>query len=340
MLAALVRYWLIVFPLAHREVRRWRRHALQISDPQLRNDALQTLDDEHLNAEGAALVTAAAPWRYTRTLVTATVAYQVLYDYLDTITERNSSPDRTRRLHGALHDAVTDPGAGRWRHARSDADGDYLQALVDACAAAVRRLPALSLVGPGLFLAAARSAEVQAIAHDPAGHQREQLAAWAARQPSGTMHLLWWESAAAASSTLSTHLLLSRAADRHMTPAVVDVVERYALAVSALNTLLESRVDARADALVDAHSYAAYYPTTTIATARLTTIARTARETAAALPRGDRYQLICAGMTAFYLSDGTAWNDPLDATAARDIATAAGASTTLIRMLRARRRAS
>jgi tetraprenyl-beta-curcumene synthase len=47
-------YWLQVFPAATWELRRWRRLAARIPDPQLRRFAQEKLDVERSSAEGAA----------------------------------------------------------------------------------------------------------------------------------------------------------------------------------------------------------------------------------------------------------------------------------------------
>src|SRR5829696_8568879 len=82
------RYCAIVLPCARRELRAWRRRALAIPDPALRAHACATLRDEHANAEGAALLASTAPPERRAEVVRLLVAYQVMYDYLDTLTEQ------------------------------------------------------------------------------------------------------------------------------------------------------------------------------------------------------------------------------------------------------------
>src|SRR6185312_13117751 len=104
-------FWLVVFPRARGELRAWRRVAEQIADPELRAQAIATLDSERLSVAGAALFATTAPrlrGRAGRGLVRALVAYQIACDYLDTLAEQPSANAIANgaRLHRALADAV------------------------------------------------------------------------------------------------------------------------------------------------------------------------------------------------------------------------------------------
>src|SRR5215203_6043755 len=86
--ATLADYWLTVFPQARRELARWRRIAEAIPDDELRGLALTTLEEESGLAEGAAIFATLAPRRHRDALVRLLVAWQVAYDFLDTLDER------------------------------------------------------------------------------------------------------------------------------------------------------------------------------------------------------------------------------------------------------------
>lgn len=337
----LARYWLTIWPLARRELRAWRRCAEAIPDPQLRQLALATHHEEHLNAEGAAIFATLVPWRRTARLVRLLVAYQVLFDYLDTISEQPPAhPHDTRRLHSALIDAL-DPltACSDWYglHPRHD-DGGYVAALVATCRASARRLPAFALVKAAVRRAAVRAGEVQAINHGPASDRAWSLAAWGNHNRSPVNDLRWWELAASASSSLAIHALLALAACNATTADVVGSADGgYCLKLGALNTLLESLVDLERDARTGDHSFARYYADSDDACDRLATIAADARSSTASLPAVKRHVVILAGMVGFYLSTPQAWSPQAHDASSRTLAAIGAPAPQLIRLLRVRR---
>ncbi len=88
-----------------REVDRWRLHAAAIPDARLRDEALRGLDQRRGYIDGAALLWT-LPVRRDRTLLRLLVAYEVMQDYLDGVSERGAragAEDGT-----ALFQAVSD----------------------------------------------------------------------------------------------------------------------------------------------------------------------------------------------------------------------------------------
>src|SRR5580700_8193316 len=87
-----VRYWTTVAPKVRAELSRWEARATQIEDPELRTLALHTLQGEGFAAEVAATLITLTPHRHRATAVRAVVALEVMYDYLDGLTEQ-PAPD-------------------------------------------------------------------------------------------------------------------------------------------------------------------------------------------------------------------------------------------------------
>ncbi|HMJ03649.1 MAG TPA: DUF2600 family protein, partial [Conexibacter sp.] len=327
-------------PLAWRELRRWRRRAEAIPDPELRRLALLTHREERMNAEGAAIFATIAPWRLTASLVRLLVAYQVLFDYLDTISEQPPSRRAdTRRLHCALIDALH-PGAActDWYglHGRRE-DGGYMSELVETCRAVAVDLPSFARVQAPAHDAAARAGEVQALNHG-AGDHPASLARWASRYPDLAGELHWWEFAASASSSLTVHAMLALGSQRRTTAAEARAAEHgYCVLLGALNTLLESLVDFDRDERSGDQSFARYYVDACHAGARLDTIAGSARRAADTLHAGERQAVILAGMVSFYLSMPEAWLPRSRAASRRTLSAVGDPAPTLIRLLRLRR---
>ncbi|HMJ03056.1 MAG TPA: DUF2600 family protein [Conexibacter sp.] len=307
--ATLWRYWATVYPRARSELRQWRRRALAIPDPALRGFACATLHDEDGNAEGAALLALAAPPAHRGRVVRLLVAVQVMYDYLDTLTEQPvADPLATsRRLHRALTDILGEaPAPADWyADYPYHADGGYLATLVDTSRTLLATLPARAIVAPGVRRALERAGESQSRNHAAmlGATELAPLAAWAGAQGSPAWALRWWELAAAAGSSLAAHALLAAGADPALTPSEADRIEAaYWPWVCSLNTLLESVADRGADAVSGNHSYAARYPSSAVAAERLGLIASQAAAAARTLPNPSHHAAVLAAMTCFYLS--------------------------------------
>jgi tetraprenyl-beta-curcumene synthase len=166
------------------EVARWRRRAAAIKDPRARADALHGLDHKRGHIDGAALFWTVPP-RRDRQLVRALVAYEVLQDFLDSLSERAASAGvrdaDARRPFRALGEAL-DPARplSDWCAGLPwDARG-YLAALVAACRESVLALPSFTTVQPFLARETDR-AEVLHLNHIRDRSQRDPaLRAWAA----------------------------------------------------------------------------------------------------------------------------------------------------------------
>src|ERR1039458_1541443 len=86
-------YWLSVVPQVRREARHWHERARQIPDPSLRRVALQTERLKKANIQGAAAFAILAPPAHRLAVLRASVAFQAMYDYADTLSEEpNEDP--------------------------------------------------------------------------------------------------------------------------------------------------------------------------------------------------------------------------------------------------------
>jgi tetraprenyl-beta-curcumene synthase len=304
---ALLTYWLVVFPRARREVRRWSERAAAIEDPALRELALGKLGSEALVAEGAAAFAILATREHRADVVRAVVAYEILYDVVDAIGEAPATDalSHNRAVHAALLDALAPDAPLRHRAfsaAASLDDGCYLTLLVRRCRDALRRLPAHGLVLPALERFAARAAEAQSLNHAGGADGYRALTCWAAAQP--VTGFLWWEVAAAAGDPLGVFALLAAAGDPRTLRSDVTAIEHaYFPWIGALVWLMESLVDQRDDAGSGNHSYVGHYDSAHHGARRLSTIAGHAAIAAAGLPRGPSHAVLLAGVASLYLSD-------------------------------------
>lgn len=306
------RHWTSVAPLARGQLARWRRRAQAIEDPVLRALALAKLEQEGFNAEAAATLATLAPRAHRRRAVEAIVAAEVLYDYLDGLTETpaREAPGDGERLFEAFADAVapSSPPSGDYYRHHSRREQVYLGELVAAVRLALAELPASASVAETLRGSARRGARAQLHIHGaPSAAERSRR--WAERCAAGTP-LGWREFlAGAACSVLAVHALIVAAADPRTTREQALELDRAYLLISVLPTILDSVVDRDADARSGRAGYVQHYDGRDVLAGRLTEVIREALARARAAPHGAHHVMTLVGVVAYYASAPTARDD-------------------------------
>jgi tetraprenyl-beta-curcumene synthase len=310
------RYWLQVFPVARSCRRKLLARAASIPDPMLREDALISHHDKSSNSEGLAALAVLAPSEHRAVVVRSLVAYQLMLDYLDGVSERPAEDPVGNGLH--LHcafEVALDPEA---RHedyyalAPARDDGGYLRELIETCRASLAQMPSYAVVRQGLLRQAGLCRQSQALNH--AMHAvpvEDRLSRWAERTASEAgleVSFEWWELvAAAAASSLTIGALLALAATPGATAAEASQVEAaYFPWASGLNALLDSLVDLDEDP--EHASHLRRYDSPERAVERLRMIAVGARRRVSELPEGELHEAIFAAMGALYLACAECWD--------------------------------
>jgi tetraprenyl-beta-curcumene synthase len=270
--AALLAYVITVLPRVRRELRRWRKLAEAIPDPERRRRALAALEEKRSNTEAVAVFAILAPLRQRRAVLRAIVPLQLAIDYRDVLEEagEEAQPD------------------------------SFLTALDCGWVREVERLAGCSAVAPILRAAVARCAEGQRRTHAAAGGDSAELERWASGLDPSSAYC-WWELAAGASSSVAAHALIAAAAEATSagTAALIDAA--YNPPIGALTVFLDDLVDLEADRAAGEHNYLAYYEAPEEAAERLAWIAAQAGARIDALPHPSRHRAILAGVGAFYL---------------------------------------
>lgn len=254
------RYWPAVAPPVRSGMRRWRRRAGAIPDPALRTLALAKLREEGFNAEVAATLATLAPSRHRRQAVEAIVALQLLYDYLDGVTERPLPDPLDNRERERMYRTFTGALAGGTPNTsaldtsdRPASARDYPRQLAAAAGAAIAQLPASGVIAPVAQRALERCAQAQIQLHaaaqiataqsDAAETGAAALRSWA-RGEALQSELGWRELlAGAASSVLAVHALIVAAAEARTTREEATAIDAAYLSIGALITVLDSLVD-------------------------------------------------------------------------------------------------
>jgi tetraprenyl-beta-curcumene synthase len=306
LLLANVRYWATVAPVVRAELSRWEGRAQAIGDPFLGTLAMSKLREERFNVEVAATLATLARRAHRKDTVRAIVALQVMYDYLDVLSEQ-PLPDPMadgRRLFAAFIDALTldeEPGGDYYRHHPQSEDGGYLQELVGAVRDALAQLPGSIAVAEVAQRSARRCAEAQVLSHAAARSGSAELECWATREASATA-LQWPELlAGATASVLAVHALIAAAADERISHKDAEEIDAVYLSIGAL-TMLDSLVDRQEDIAAGELGYVQYYESPELMAVRLVNVARDAAERARALPNAAHHIMTLVGVVAYYTS--------------------------------------
>jgi cytochrome P450 len=315
-----------------RELDSWCDRAGVIPDSLIRADALEAIACKRDNVEGASLFSI-LPRDRDPHLLKLLVAYQIMWDFLDSASERGACAGQAngRQLHRALVEAL-DPEAPisnyylyhPWKN-----DGGYLLALVETCRRMCAELPSYRQVR-FLILQGVEGCAIQSLNHEPDPSRRDAaLKAWAVREFSNERTLSWFELTAAAGAFMP-HVLLALAAEPSCNQReLVDVYSAYFPWVSLTISMLDSYIDRANDVASGNHSYLSHYANETVAFDRLSAIIRQTVSRTARLPAGRRHAVLTSGIVAMYLSVESA-NTPELRAQTRKLAQAGGAVTRLL----------
>jgi tetraprenyl-beta-curcumene synthase len=303
--AAAARYWLLVFPRVSSELRHWRRSAARISDPVLRRLAFAALE-KRSNMEGAAAFAAFVRFGPRRDVVRALVAFQAIYNHVDMLAEQRGGDQegRARALHEALLLAL-EPGAAA-PACRAHAlqlgrdDEGHLAEMIETCRWALSRLPGFAAASPTVRAAARRIVAFQSLSLGEQGKLEE----WALHETLPGSGLDWWETAAAAGSSLAVHALIAASASPALSRLDVEAIDNaYSSSIGALHSLLDSVVDEAEDAQARQLSLIGCYGSRQEAAARLGVLTERTIDTARDLPDGRMHALVATAMACSYLGD-------------------------------------
>jgi tetraprenyl-beta-curcumene synthase len=308
------RYWSGVAPLVRSQLRRWETRAAEIPDPCLRDLARGKLANERFNVEAAAMVATIAPSRHRERTVQAVVALQVMFDYLDALTEQPAAdPIRDGlQLSKAFTDSVTvsaQPTGNYYAYHPGTGDAGYLADLAVAVRGALMCLPATDAVAEVITMSASRCAEAQVRMHATPRLGIAQLERWAAHEAAGT-ELQWREFLfGAMGSVLAANVLIAAAADEHTTREQARELDDTYLSLCVLTTVLDHLVDYERDVRIGEQSYMHLYETRQDVTRQITVVVRQVIEHARLIPNGPHHLMILSGVVAYYISQPSAMGE-------------------------------
>lgn len=299
------RFLLRVVPVAARNLEAIRADAQRIPDPQLRTEALASVDGKAFHVAGASIHATFLPPVQARSYIDIVTPLETIYDYLDNLCDRHPGvePDAYPVLHRAIADALDPAAAPRDYYANGPKgdDGGYLQRLVMQTQRALRTVPDLDVLRPCFADAAAFYSELQTNKHLPRGERELACVAWYERNRERFGRLDWHEFACAAGSNMHVFAALYMAFSGKP-EAIRQAYDAYFPFVSAVHILLDSFIDQDEDELHDDLNFARAYGNARSMRERFAFMSAEARYRLSALPEAGRHRFVLDVMTLFYLS--------------------------------------
>jgi len=304
-----------VLPTVHEFLSEWREKAEAIPDPELRIQALMSIDSKTFHCEGGAIYALLAGDQF-REAVRFIVAYQTISDYLDNLCDRSTSldPEDFRALHQSMPDALT-VGASikdyyEFRNEKND--GGYLADLVKTCQGMISGFPAYSTVQKENVSLASLYSDLQVHKHVKVEERVPRLKNWFAQHRETVAPMTWYEFSASSGSTLGIFCLTSySAAKKELTTQEAMVIkDGYFPWVQGLHILMDYFIDQEEDREGGDLNFCFYYEKEEEMLTRMEHFSREADRSLKKIPNAKFHRLINNGLIAIYLADEKVKNDP------------------------------
>ena len=305
--AMMARGYFTVLPDVHRCLDEWRRRAEGIPDPELRKQALLSIQSKAFHCEGGAAYGLLAGERCPEA-IRFIVAYQTISDYLDNLCDRSTSSDPAdfRALHESMLHALT-PGAAcvnYYRFHGEQDDGGYLASLVATCQEVAESLPAYDAIAPALRELAGRYCDLQVHKHVKEEERVPRLKEWFEEHRAGLPEMSWFEFAACCGSTLGIFCLVACAFDDRCSEDLATRVKDACFPwVQGFHILLDYFIDQEEDRIGGDLNFCFYYKNNEEMVRRLEYFFHQADRSTSGLPHPRFHRMVNRGLFAIYLSD-------------------------------------
>ncbi|TGA99214.1 tetraprenyl-beta-curcumene synthase family protein [Sporolactobacillus shoreae] len=296
-----------VLPNVHKELEDWRKKAARIPDPELRGQALASIETKTFHCEGGAIYSLLADEKRT-SAISFIVAYQTISDYLDNLCDRSGSldPKDFRCLHQSMLDALN-PGAAPsdyYSFREVTSDGGYLEDLVATCQSVLLQIHHFDAIRPYLQELAGYYCDLQVYKHIEISQRVSKLKAWFLNYKDQLPPMSWYEFAACSGSTLGIFCMVSYALKgEEMEERAVTIRNSYFPWVQGLHILLDYFIDQEEDLEEGDLNFCSYYSSKKEMMERFGHFISEADRAIADMPDCHFHRMINRGLLGIYLSD-------------------------------------
>lgn len=296
-----------VLPRVHVYLNEWKVKASEIPDPELKRQALASIETKTFHCEGGGIYAILANESMDE-CIQFIVAYQTISDYLDNLCDRSTSMDPVdfRSLHESMHHALT-PGKGPknyYQHRMEQDDGGYLQALVETCQQIVGKLKHYEKIAPYLHELASYYCDLQVYKHIQHEERVPKLQEWFMQYKNNLPDMAWYEFSACAGSTLGIFCLVAYAFNEDFTESQgAEVRQALFPYVQGLHILLDYFIDQEEDKNGGDLNFCFYFPNKDELKKRMIYFLEQADIRIKGLPDEKFHRFINHGLVGLYFSD-------------------------------------
>lgn len=304
-----------VLPKVHEFLEGWKERATSIPDPELRKQALASIESKTFHCEGGAIYGLLGKEKMDE-VIRFIVAYQTISDYLDNLCDRSTSLDPAdfAALHESMPDAL-DPEAelkDYYRFRDEKDDGGYLASLVTTCQACIAEFPSYEVVREENIELAKLYCDLQIHKHVKVEERVPRLESWFDLHKNKLPPMAWYEFGASCGSTLGIFCLTAySASDNDLSPHVaLKIKEGYFPWVQGLHILMDYFIDQEEDRVGGDLNFCFYYESEEEMMERMEHFYHEADKSIRGLPDWKFHRLINNGLLAVYLADDKVKKDP------------------------------
>ncbi|MBM7554764.1 tetraprenyl-beta-curcumene synthase family protein [Thalassobacillus pellis] len=296
-----------IFPQVHKELAYWINKAEAIPDPELRKQAMASIDAKTFHCEGGSIyaLLAGAEWKEAIRFI---VAYQTISDYLDNLCDRSTSmdPEDFRMLHHSMTDALTpgNPLREYYRLRKEQDDGGYLHALVSTCQQVLMNAQGYEKASSDVQKLGLLYNDLQVHKHVVEEERVPRLQTWFNEHREELPELKWYEFSACTGSTLGIFCLVSYTLGGRMTKGLANQVsESYFPFMQGLHILLDYYIDQEEDKEEGDLNFCSYYTHYNEMKRRFVYFVEETNRRIKKLPDAHFHEMIHEGLVGMYLAD-------------------------------------
>ncbi|WP_078544434.1 tetraprenyl-beta-curcumene synthase family protein [Litchfieldia alkalitelluris] len=296
-----------VIPTVHKYLGHWRKKAENIPNPELRKQALASIDSKTFHCEGGSIMAILAH-NHMEQCIKFIVAYQTISDYLDNLCDRSTSLDPVdfRALHESMPHALTigQTTTNYYRYRNEQDDGGYLEDLVQTCQEALAQTFHYEKIVTHLKELAGYYCDLQVHKHVEVKERVPRLEQWFEHHKPLLPEMEWYEFSACSGSTLGIFCLVAHAFQDEFEQEAADKIRNgYFPYIQGLHILLDYLIDQEEDRKGGDLNFCFYYPHEEKLIARLKHFVLQADKHISGLPNEKFHKLINRGLLGIYLSD-------------------------------------